>query len=151
MDIKVEKMTLNDLENIQNILISDFDDFWNYNILKDELESENSIYIVAKSNKEIIGFAGIKILLDEADIMNIVTKKCYRNQGIGTLLLKNLISISKNLNLHSLSLEVNEENKTAIHLYENLGFKNIGIRKNYYKSKNGKIHYFVFKNITQDF
>lgn len=139
MDIKVEKMTLNDLENIQNILISDFDDFWNYNILKDELESENSIYIVAKSNKEIIGFAGIKILLDEADIMNIVTKKCYRNQGIGTLLLKNLISISKNLNLHSLSLEVNEENKTAIHLYENLGFKNIGIRKNYYKSKNGKI------------
>ena len=139
MDIKVEKMTLNDLENIQNILISDFDDFWNYNILKDELESENSIYIVAKSNKEIIGFAGIKILLDEADIMNIVTKKCYRNQGIGTLLLKNLISISRNLNLHSLSLEVNEENKTAIHLYENLGFKNIGIRKNYYKSKNGKI------------
>ena len=139
MDIKIEKMTLNDLENIKNILISDFDDFWNYNILKDELESENSIYIVAKSNKEIIGFAGIKILLDEADIMNIVTKKCYRNQGIGTLLLKNLISISKNLNLHSLSLEVNEENKTAIHLYENLGFKNIGIRKNYYKSKNGKI------------
>lgn len=139
MDIKIEKMSLNDLENIKNILISDFDDFWNYNILKDELESENSIYIVAKSNNEIIGFAGIKILLDEADIMNIVTKKIYRNQGIGTLLLKNLISISKNLNLHSLSLEVNEENKTAIHLYENLGFKNIGIRKNYYKSKNGKI------------
>lgn len=139
MDIKIEKMTLNDLENIQNILISDFDDFWNYNILKDELESKNSHYIVAKSNNEIIGFAGIKILLDEADIMNIVTKKCYRNQGIGTLLLTNLISISKNLNLHSLSLEVNEENKTAIHLYENLGFKNIGIRKNYYKSKNGKI------------
>lgn len=132
-------MSLNDLENIKNILISDFDDFWNYNILKDELESENSIYIVAKSNNEIIGFAGIKILLDEADIMNIVTKKIYRNQGIGTLLLTNLISISKNLNLHSLSLEVNEENKTAIHLYENLGFKNIGIRKNYYKSKNGKI------------
>ena len=132
-------MSLNDLENIKNILISDFDDFWNYNILKDELESENSIYIVAKSNNEIIGFAGIKILLDEADIMNIVTKKCYRNQGIGTLLLKNLISTSKNSNLHSLSLEVNEENKIAIHLYENLGFKNIGIRKNYYKSKNGKI------------
>lgn len=139
MDIKIEKMSLNDLENIKNILISDFDDFWNYNILKDELESENSIYIVAKSNNEIIGFAGIKILLDEADIMNIVTKKCYRNQGIGTLLLKNLISTSKNSNLHSLSLEVNEENKIAIHLYENLGFKNIGIRKNYYKSKNGKI------------
>ena len=77
--------------------------------------------------------------MDEADIMNIVTKKSYRNQGIGTLLLENLISICQNLNLSSLSLEVNEDNQTAIHLYKKLGFKEIGIRKNYYKNKNGII------------
>ena len=58
-----------------------FDDFWNYNILKDELLAENSKYIIALSNNEIVGFAGIKILLDEADIMNIVTKKIYKKQG----------------------------------------------------------------------
>lgn len=139
MNIKIEKMNLIDLENIKNLLISEFDDFWNYNILKEELESENSKYIIAKLDDEIVGFAGIKIVMDESDIMNIVTKKSYRNQGIGTLLLENLISICKNLNLSSLSLEVNEDNTTAIHLYENFEFKKIGIRKNYYKNKNGII------------
>lgn len=139
MDIKIEKMTLTDLDKIKNILTTDFDDFWNYNILKDELEAKNSHYVVAMLNNEIIGFAGIKIIIDEADIMNIVTKKAYQNQGIGTLLLEKLIYISQSLNLHSLSLEVNEENKTALHLYEKLGFEKIGIRKNYYKNKNGII------------
>lgn len=137
-DIDIEEMSLNDLEKIKDILISDFDDFWNFNILKEELESPNSKYIIAKTNDgEIIGFTGIKVLVDNADIMNIVVKKSWRNQGVGNLLLNNLISICKDLNLLSLSLEVNEDNIPAIHLYEKVGFKQVGLRKNYYQDKNG--------------
>lgn len=139
MDIKIEKMTITDLNTLKDNLQNDFDDFWSYNVLKEEIESNNSKYIVAKIDNEVIGFAGIKIIMDEADIMNIVTKKSFRNQGIGTLLLENLISISHELNLSSISLEVNEENLPAIHLYEKLGFKNLGIRKNYYQDKNAII------------
>ena len=137
-EVQITEMSLFDLENIKDILISDFDDFWNYNILKEELESSNSKYIIAKTNDgEIIGFAGIKIILDSADIMNIVVKKSWRKQGVGNLLLNNLISICKDLNLLSLSLEVNEDNLPAIHLYEKVGFKQVGLRKNYYQDKNG--------------
>lgn len=140
MDIEIRQMLLSDLETIKDYLISDFDDFWNYNILKEELISENSKYIVAILNKtEIVGFAGIKIIFDEADIMNIVTKKTYRNVGIGSSLLERLIVISKNLKLSSITLEVNEENISAIHMYKKFGFKSLGIRKNYYKDKNGII------------
>lgn len=139
MDIKINKMTLTDLDYIKDNLTSDFDDFWTYNILKEELESQISNYLVAKIDNEIIGFAGIKIILDEADIMNIVTKKTYRNQGVGTLLLENLISLSQKLNLKSLSLEVSEENFPAIHLYKKFGFAYMGMRKNYYQDKNGYI------------
>lgn len=139
-EIQITEMSLFDLENIKDILISDFDDFWNYNILKEELESSNSKYIIAKTNDgEIIGFAGIKIILDNADIMNIVVKKSWRKQGVGNLLLSNLISICKISNLSSLSLEVNEDNLPAIHLYEKFGFKQIGVRKNYYQDKDGMI------------
>ena len=139
-EVQITEMSLFDLENIKDILISDFDDFWNYNILKEELESSNSKYIIAKTNDgEIIGFAGIKIILDNADIMNIVVKKSWRNQGVGNLLLSNLISICKISNLSSLSLEVNEDNLPAIHLYEKVGFKKIGLRKNYYNWKDGII------------
>ena len=139
MNIKITPMTLTDVNTIKNNLISDFDNFWTYQILKEELESENSSYLIARMNDEIIGFAGIKVVLDEADIMNIVIKKNYRNQGIGTLLLENLISLAKRLNLKSLSLEVSEKNLPAIHLYQNFGFESLGVRKNYYQDKNGII------------
>ena len=119
-------------EKLKYILVSDFDDYWNYDTLRNELKTENSKYLVAKMNEEIVGFSGIKIMVDEADIMNLVVKKTFRNQGLGTLLLKKL-------NCISITLEVMEENYPAIHLYKNLGFTQIGIRKNYYQDKHALI------------
>lgn len=141
MDLKISDMTLSDLNSIKDILISDFDDFWSYNTLKEELECSSSFFKVAKTNNnEIIGFAGFKVILDEADIMNIVVKKNFRNQKVGFSLLDNLISCAKSLDLHTITLEVNENNLFAINLYNKFGFKCIGIRKKYYDSiSNGMI------------
>lgn len=132
----ITKMTLDDLNNIKDNLISDFDDFWNYSVFKSELESDSSHYLVVKDNSKIIGFAGIKVTVPDCDIMNIVVKKDFRNQGIGSLLLKELINLSKSLNVKNLFLEVNERNTPAILLYNKFGFKKISTRKNYYKDNN---------------
>lgn len=132
MDLNIEKMNLSDLENIKDILFSEFDDFWNYNILKEELESPSSYFVSAKSNNEIVGFAGFKIILDESDIMNIVVKESFRHNGIGSMLLDFLIDYSKSLNLNVVTLEVNEHNLSAIRLYDKFNFEHLGIRKNYY-------------------
>ena len=134
--IEVYKMSLTDLESIKEILVSDFDDFWNYSILKDELSNANSYYLVAKLDNEILGFAGIKYVLNDADIMNIVVKKSKRKSGIGSLLLKNIIELCKKLNVSTLFLEVNEKNIPAISLYKKFGFEEVGFRKNYYKENN---------------
>ena len=132
MNLKIEKMTLDDLESIYDILLSDFDDFWSYDILKKELECPNSYFIVAKNNTEIVGFAGLKVIVDEADIMNIVVKKSFRHNGIGSILLENLISYAVANNLKTITLEVNEHNLSAIRLYDKFNFDHIGIRKKYY-------------------
>ena len=130
--IEISKMTLTDFEEIQNILISEFDDFWNSETLKNELENNNSYYIVAKINNNIVGFAGIKNVLDEADIMNVVTKKDIRNSGIGSALFSAIIDYAKSNNVKKITLEVNENNLSAIHLYEKFGFVKIAERKKYY-------------------
>ena len=74
----IDFMKLDDLENIKDILESEFDDFWNYNIFKSELENSNSTYFVVKHDGKIVGFAGVLVVLDEADITNIVVKKSFR-------------------------------------------------------------------------
>ena len=78
-NINIYDMTLEDINSLKDRLIVDFDDFWTFDVLKSEILSNNSKYIVIKNDSEILGFAGIKIILDEADIMNIVVKKAYRN------------------------------------------------------------------------
>lgn len=56
MNLNLEQMTISDLTNIKDMLEKDFDDFWNYNILSEELASPYSYYIVAKKDEEIVRF-----------------------------------------------------------------------------------------------
>lgn len=139
MEINISKMTLLDLLEIKNILVSEFDDFWNFDIFKSELENENSKYLVAKFSDEIVGFAGIWKAVDDMHITNIVTKKVYRNKGIASKLLEKLIQLAKEDNVLSLTLEVNDNNIYAIKLYEKYNFKKIGLRKNYYSQNENAI------------
>lgn len=140
MNLKLSKMSIEDLKSIKNILASDFDNFWSYDVLEEELECDNSYVIVAKADENVIvGFAGLKVILDEADIMNIVVKKDFRHNGIGSFLLENLINHSKDLNLKTITLEVNENNLSAIRLYDKFSFDKLGIRKNYYDGKSDAI------------
>lgn len=132
-------MTLADFEEIKDILVEEFDNFWKPSILESELRSENSKYIVAKENGKIVGFAGLWFSPIDAEITNIVTKKSERKRGIGTLLLDKLIEMAKEANRDNISLEVNENNVAAGVLYENAGFEIAGIRKNYYNGKENAI------------
>jgi ribosomal-protein-alanine N-acetyltransferase len=132
-------MTLEDYEKIKDNLQEDFDDFWTPSILKSELESENSKYIVAKENDEIVGFAGIWISPIDVEITNIVTKKDERKKGIGSLLLEKLIEMAKQTEKDNISLEVNENNIAAGCLYEKYGFEVVGIRKKYYHGRDNAI------------
>ncbi len=137
--IEISEMSLTDFEEIQSVLISDFDDFWNSETLKNELKNNNSYYIVAKINNSIVGFAGIKTVLDEADIMNIVTKKDSRNSGIGSALFSSIINYAKSNNVKKITLEVNENNVPAIKLYKKFGFEQIAKREKYYNGTDNAI------------
>lgn len=146
MEIKISKMSPSNLEEIKDILFSDFDNFWTYTVFEAELKNPDSQYYIATINNEIVGFAGILKILDEMHITNIVTKISKRHQGIASKLLEKLIEISKSETSTLLTLEVNEFNTNAIKLYEKYNFKKLGLRKNYYgQNKNALIMTLFFE------
>lgn len=139
--ISISSMVLQDAENLKEHLTEMFDDFWNYEIFFEEIVNTTSSYLVAKLDNSfphftqktnIIGFAGIKQIMDEANIMNIVVRKDMRNLGIATKLLEALCEFSAKKGCTSITLEVNENNLPAIHLYKKQNFQMIGKRKKYY-------------------
>ena len=141
-NIQISKMDITDLEEIKDVLLSDFDDFWNVNTFKEELLNPNSKYIMAKIHNKIVGFAGIWKSVDDVHITNIVTSKNFRNQHIGSMMLSNLIELAKNENnITSNTLEVNSNNIPSQKLYEKFGFKVVGLRKKYYNNIDDSIIY----------
>lgn len=139
MLIDIKKMNKDHLEEIKNKLSEQFDEFWNYNVLENELENPLSEYIVAIYKGEVVGYAGIWKPLDEAHVTNIVTRIDKRHNKIGTQMLKKLVEMAKENELKCVTLEVNEHNKNAIKLYEKFNFKEVGRRKNYYNNTDDAI------------
>ena len=79
-EIEISVMNMSDLNEIKDILETEFDDFCNYELFKSEIKNPNSIYFIAKLNNEIIGFVGVLLIIDTAEITNIVVKKSFRGK-----------------------------------------------------------------------
>ena len=137
--IKILPMTLDDIKLIKPNFESNFDRFWNITNLENDFNNPNSSYFIAKLDNEVVGFAGMLKICDEANIMNIVTKVDKRHLGIGAKLLDSLIESSKKHGLKSITLEVKSNNYPAINLYEKFNFKRIGLRKKYYNNTDDAI------------
>ena len=73
----------------------------------------------------------------------------YQNQGIGFLILNELDEVLLKSNCKKVFLEVASNNLIALHLYKKVGFRNFGIRKNYYKIlKDKKVDAILMKKVV---
>lgn len=97
-------------------------------------------FLVAIDDDKIIGYICSTIVYDNCDLLKIIVNKDYRKQGIGKLLLLKLIEVCKEKDVENITLEVRDDNKTAISFYENNGFEQLGERKGYYNGKDAKIY-----------
>ena len=134
MEIEIQKMTKEHLDEIKDILITEFDEFWNAEVLEKELENPLSTYIVAISDKQVVGYAGLWQPIDEGHITNIVTRLNKRGNKVATKMLEELIEIAKARSLNCVTLEVNVHNEIAINLYKKYDFKEVGKRPKYYNN-----------------
>ena len=131
-DIRILPLQLPHLEALQPNFEKFFPNLWSYAIWKEELGNTNSSYYILFYRDEPVALGGLKIIIDEADLMNLVTRTDYQKKGFAKLLLSYLITKAKEKKCKHITLEVASKNTIAIHLYEKMGFQKISIRKNYY-------------------
>lgn len=121
-----------DLAEIMEIERDVFSVPWSESGMVFEIESEDALFSLAKDKGKILGFSILHMFEDEGEIFNVAVRQECRNQKIGTALIKNALYFAKKQRLSRVFLEVRESNAPARKLYENCGFKSLGIRKNYY-------------------
>ena len=131
-EIVIRKMQEEDIEGILIVEDRSFTIPWSKEMFFDEVDNPCAVYYVALSGENIVAYAGVWFILDEAHITNIAVDPDYRNRKIATSLLSKIIEASKEKEIKSLTLEVRDGNISAISLYKQFGFNVEGRRRGYY-------------------
>ena len=110
---------------------------WSSNLFLSEMaETDNRIYLVARLDREVVGYAGMISYGEEAHVTNIAVAPEHQRRKIASRLLHDLVVHAIELHAEAVSLEVRVTNWGAQRLYGRFGFRPVGIRKNYYQEIN---------------
>ena len=125
-------MTVSHLDGVCRIENACFSHPWSRQSIENELQNENSLFFAATENGEVIGYIGMNFVIDEGYIYNVAVDERYRGRGVGSALIRTLVTHCQKENFAFLTLEVRESNTAARSLYSHFGFIKVGERKNYY-------------------
>lgn len=134
MHVRIVPMNADHLDQVAELERICFSDPWSRNMLAEELDNALSAFLVALDDQDnVVGYAGLQVILDEGTITNVAVRPECRRQGIAGKLLQVFLDFAQGNHLAFLTLEVRASNYDAIALYGSRGFRSVGRRKNYYE------------------
>ncbi len=134
---KLRPMTASDLDVIMAIERVNFPFPWTEGNFKDSMNS-GYMCLVMEQGKQLMGYAILMMVLDEAHLLNISVAQSHQGQGWGRYLLIQMMEIGREKGGLNMFLEVRPSNHSALGLYESMGFNEMGIRPGYYPAHNGR-------------
>lgn len=133
------------VEDIPKIVVVERDAFPTENPgtnFRRELANRLAAYLVAyrtcpdseagEAREELVGYAGMWFVLDEAHLTAIGVSSAHRRRGVGRRLLATALERALEREATMMTLEVRVSNHGAQALYERFGFRRVGVRRSYY-------------------
>ena len=129
----VRRCTSCDIESVHKIEEKSFSDPLKKETMAKDLERE-SYFCYALFEEEIISFISFEKVFDEGQIISVATDPDFKGKGYAKKLFNEVLNSAKEKGISFFTLEVRSNNENAIALYKSLGFKEVGVRKNYYQN-----------------
>ena len=105
---------------------------WTSQMFMDAMQAGNYCCVL-EVNNNVLGYAVLSVVTDEAELLNICIHSNYQSQGYGKALFKHLVEYAKQHKVQKIFLEVHEANQQAVNFYRNCGLQQFGVRKDYYR------------------
>ncbi len=123
-----------DLDGVLEVEAETFTNPWTREMYAWELRNRAMchIYLVRLPECRVAGFCAFWLLFDEMHINNVAIRPAYRGRGLGTALMHHVLETTHRLGARRATLEVRASNVHARRLYDRLGFRQAGLRRNYY-------------------
>jgi ribosomal-protein-alanine N-acetyltransferase len=134
-------MELDDLDRVMEIEKDGFAHPWSADLIRREMRHDWSTILLATEVRRgpgallmehCLGFVVYWIVHDELHVLNIATAVEERRRGVGRALMVEAARRAREAGAVLSTLEVRRSNVAAIALYRELGYRQVGIRPNYY-------------------
>ena len=89
----IESMTVDDISQVAEIERQIFSIPWSEKAFRNSMESDNTIYIVAKENNNVAGYAGMYLSFEEGNITNVAVNPLSRRKGIGEKIVRDILNM----------------------------------------------------------
>lgn len=132
--VNVRKMEFRDIKKVVELEEKYLLESLGEKLLASELSEKNngvSFYVI-ENDDVVIGYIGRYYFFQEAEVLNFVVDKSYQRQGYGQKLFDKMVEDMKDVK--KITLEVRASNIKGINFYTKNGFKQVGVRKKYYKN-----------------
>jgi [ribosomal protein S18]-alanine N-acetyltransferase len=130
------RMRHSDLDQILELETQLFASPWSRQMFEEELrETKHVLPLVLEEAGSIAGYLITYFVADELHIANVGTAPGLQRRGIGERMMQSLLDRAREDGFMLAHLEVRRSNRAAITLYEKLGFRIVGVRKNYYQQE----------------
>ncbi len=127
-----------DVATIAEIHAASFRRGWSDGEIEGMLLDRNVVAHRATIGRNVAGFAISRVAADEAEILSIAVAQAYRGRAVARTLLRHHLGRLAALGVHTVFLEVDEGNVSALRLYRRAGFIEAGRRKGYYPNPTGE-------------
>lgn len=138
-----------DLDAVMEIERCSFPEPWTPGLFVHELKVPFSKTTVARTingANAVVGYVCRWLVGDEVHILNLAVHPEHRRRGLGRALVELVLREAEEHHARQITLEVRRENTAAIALYASFGFRECGVRRNYY----GHGHDALIMSRTQD-
>ena len=134
-ELIVRRMLMSDVDSVMYVEERAHSFGWRRQTFLDGLHRNLECWVVDEphSHAFTIAHAVLGIAGDLAELFNISVSPQWQGRGIGRVLLEHMLDRSSLFPIRSVNLEVRASNDRAIKLYESVGFRQIDVRKNYYR------------------
>jgi [ribosomal protein S18]-alanine N-acetyltransferase len=149
-NINIRPMSEEDIEFVLDTEGRAYEYPWSETIFKDCLHVGYCCWVL-EHDGIVVGHGVMSVAAGESHILNICVHPEYQAMGLGRMLLTHLLEIALDHDVNMTFLEVRPTNFSAIKLYLDMGFDEIGTRRNYYPAKMGREDALIFaRTILRD-
>ncbi len=133
----IDTMELADIPAVHAIERQSFPVPWPAYAFRQELEANRlARYLLVRAGDRVVAYAGLWLMVGEAHVTTFAVLPDWRRQGVGRRLMLALLDLGRELGAETATLEVRLSNLAARRLYEQFGFRPVGIRPRYYSDNN---------------